>query len=147
MNIKFINTNLWLPLVLLWLAYALLGWYLSAYHLIWLIGAFVVAVTLAVTRKSRFWLEPLLKFACQGMAATLILSLILSMSIALVTTNASTLISLIGLILLTTFFSEIAMSFAGFNKMNTLLFLILLAGFGLGLGEIIDVLVFPSIRY
>lgn len=104
MNIKFINTNLWLSLVLLWLAYALLGWYLSAYHLIWLIGAFVAAVTLVVTRKSRVWLEHLLKFACQGMAATLILSLILSMSIALVTTNASTLISLIGLILLTTFF-------------------------------------------
>lgn len=146
MNIN-ISTIPWLPLLLLLLAYALLGWYLSAHHIVWLVGAFVAVVALAATWKSRLWFEPLVKFGSQGLGAVLILSLIVSVSIALATTNGSILIFLVFILLLTTFFSDIEMRFAGFSKLNTLLLLTLLAGLGLGLGEVIDIVFLPSIRY
>lgn len=146
MNIN-ISTIPWLPLLLLLLAYALLGWYLSAHHIVWLVGAFVAVVALAVTWKSRLWFEPLLKFGSQGLGAVLILSLVVSVSIALATTNGSILIFLVFILLLATFFSEIELRFAGFSRLNTLLFLIFLAGLGLGLGEIIDIVFLPSSRY
>lgn len=147
MSVRFISTNPWLPLVLLWLTYALLGWYLSVHHIAWLIGAFVAVVALAIAWKSRLWLEHLLKFVSQGLGAVLILSLIASVSIALVTTNNFILIFLSFIILLTTYFSDIEMRFAGFSRPNTLWLLILLAGLGLGLGETIDIVFLPSMRY
>jgi len=38
------------------------------------------------------------------------------------------------------------MRFAGFSQVDTFLFLMLLAGFGLGLGEMIDIMFLPSMR-
>lgn len=52
MNMEFFNRIPLMPLVLLLLAYILLGWYLAANHIIWLVGAFVVAIVIAVVRKS-----------------------------------------------------------------------------------------------
>lgn len=57
MNVGFLSRSPWLPLVLLWLAYALLGWYLSAHHIVWLLGAFVAVLSLAVASKSSPLLE------------------------------------------------------------------------------------------
>ncbi|MEH2301342.1 hypothetical protein [Nostoc sp.] len=37
-----------MPLVLLLLAYALLGWYLAANHIIWLVEAFVAAMSIGI---------------------------------------------------------------------------------------------------
>ena len=147
MIVRFISTNPWLPLVLLWLTYALLGWYLSAHHIAWLVGAFVAVVALAIAWKSRIWLQHLLKFGFQGLGAVLIFSFITSASIALVTTNSFILILLSFIILLTTSFSYIEMGFAGFSKPNTLWLLILIAGLGLGLGELTDIIFLPSVRY
>lgn len=71
-----------MPLVLLLLAYILLGWYLAANHIIWLGGAFVVAMVIAVVPKSFSWLERLVEFGSK----TLVVILFLSISIALVAT-------------------------------------------------------------
>lgn len=136
----------WLPLVLLWLAYALLGWYLSAHHIVWLVGAFVTAFALAIASKSSPWLEHLIRFSSQGLVAVLITSLVISTSIALVTTWAI-LLTLIVIPLGTMFLAEVEMRFAGVSKQNTLLFLTVVAGLGLALGEIIDIVLLPSIRY
>jgi hypothetical protein len=46
-----------------------------------------------------------------------------------------------------TVLAEVEMRFAGFNKLDTLVVLTMLAGFGLGLGEIVDIKLLPSIRY
>ena len=147
MSIKFISTVPWLTLGLLWLTYALLGWYLSAHHIAWLVGAFVAVVGIAIAWKSRLWLEQLFKFGFQGLGAILIVSLITSISIALITTNGFVLVFLTFIGLLITYFSDIEMRFAGFSRINTLLTLTLLAGLGLGLGEVIDILFLPSMRY
>jgi hypothetical protein len=60
--------------ILLWLAYAFLGWYLAANHIIWLVGAFVAAMVLAVVRKSISWLERLVEFGSKTLIVILFLS-------------------------------------------------------------------------
>lgn len=146
MNVGFLSMIPWRPLVLLWLAYALMGWYLSAHHIVWLVGAFVASVALAVAWKSSPLLERLVRFGSQGWFVILIISLIISTSVALVATW-SILLTLIVIPLVTTFLAKVEMRLAGFSQIDTFLFLTILAGFGLGLGEMIDLVLLPSIRY
>lgn len=131
-----------MPLFLLWLTYALLGWDLSAHHIIWLVGIFVAAVVLAVLWKSNSWLDHLIRFGSQ----TLILVLILTTSVALVATW-SLLLNFFLMPFATTILANIEMRFAGFNKLDRFLILSLLAGFGLAVGETIDLVIVPSSRY
>ncbi|MDZ8188037.1 MAG: hypothetical protein RMX96_24690 [Nostoc sp. ChiSLP02] len=142
MNAEFFYRIPLIPLTLLWLAYAFLGWYLAANHIIWLVGACVVAIVIAVTRRSIAWLERLVEFGSK----TLVVILFLSISIALIATW-SLLFSLFLIPLATTLLADLEMRFAGFNKLDSFWVLTLLAVFGLLVGEIIDILFFPSIRY
>jgi len=146
MNIAFFSRIPWLPLILLWLVYALLGWDLSAHHIVWLVGVFVAAVALAVAWKSSPVLNRLVELGSQGLFVLLIISLIISASVALAATW-SLLFTLIVMPLAATVLAEVEMRFAGFNKLDTLVVLTMLAGFGLGLGEIVDIKLLPSIRY
>jgi hypothetical protein len=43
--------------------------------------------------------------------------------------------------------AHLEMRFAGLNELYTFVVLTILAGLGLGMGEIIDIVFFPSIRY
>jgi hypothetical protein len=128
--------------VLVWLAYTLLGWYLSAHHIVWLVGAFVAAVALAVASKSSPWLERLVRFFSQGLFVVLTVSILLALAV-----TWSLLFPLIVLPFVTTFLAEVEMRFTGFSKLDTFWFLTVLAAFGLGMGEIIDIVLLPSIRY
>ena len=145
MNISSLSKIPRLSLILLWLTYNLLGWYLSAYHIVWLVGAFIVAVALSIAWQGIFWLESLVNFSSQGLFVILML-LILSILFALVLTW-SILVVLIIMPILTTFLAKVEMRFANFNKLHTFLLLTVIAGFGLGLGELIDILFLPSSRY
>ncbi len=49
--------------------------------------------------------------------------------------------------LATTVLAELEMRLTGLNKLNALVILTIIAGFGLILGEIIDVVLVPSPRY
>ncbi|MBH8552041.1 hypothetical protein I8751_06565 [Nostocaceae cyanobacterium CENA357] len=142
MNVGFFNRFPVMPLVLLWLAYALLGWYLAAHHIIWFMGAFVVAVAIAIVRKSITWLEGLVAFGSR----TLVVILFISASIAFVETW-SLLFSLFVIPLATTWLADLEMRFAGFNKVDSFWILTVLAGFGLIVGEIVDILLLPSSRF
>lgn len=142
MNIGYFNRVPLQPLVLLWLAYAWLGWYLSVNHIIWLVGAFVAALVLAVVWRSISWLEHLIKFGSK----TLVVVLVLSASIALIATW-SLFSTFIIMPLATTLLAEMELRFAGFSKRDTLLLLTVLAGFGLTMGEAIDIVLLPSGRY
>ena len=135
-----------MPLMLLWLAYALLGWYLSAHHIVWLVGAFVAAFALAFASKGSPLLERLVRFGSQGLVAVLIISLIVSTSFVLAAIW-SILFALIVIPLGTTFLAEVEMRFAGFSKLDTFLLLTVIAGLGLGLGELTDIVLLPSMRY
>ncbi|MBW4446100.1 MAG: hypothetical protein KME38_04255 [Spirirestis rafaelensis WJT71-NPBG6] len=142
MNVGFFKTIPLTPLLLLWLAYAVLGWYLAAHHIVWLMGAFVTLVVLFVVSRSVYCLEALITFGSQ----TLIIVLALSGSIVLVATW-SLLITLFILPLAATILAHLEMRFAGLNELYTFVILTILAGLGLGMGEIIDLVFFPSIRY
>ncbi|WP_026733196.1 hypothetical protein [Fischerella sp. PCC 9605] len=139
MNVEFFNEFPWTPLVLLWLAYAFLGWYLSVHHIIWVVGILVVALVLTVVWRSLSWLDRLLRFGSQ----ILIVVLCLSASVALIATW-SIFFTFILAPLATTILAEIELRFAGFSKRDTLLLLTLLAMFGLGIGETIDIFFLPS---
>jgi hypothetical protein len=142
MHVEFFSRIPLMPLVLLWLAYTLLGWYLAAHHIIWLVGAFVAAIVIAVVRKSISWLERLVEFGSQA----LVVILFLSISIALVATW-SLLLRLFIIPLATTLLADLEMRFSGFNKLDSFWILTVVAVLGLIVGELIDILLFPSNRY
>lgn len=142
MNVGFFNRIPVMPLVLLWLAYALLGWYLAAHHIIWLAGAFVAVVAIAIVRKSIAWLERLVAFGSR----ILVVILFLSISVALVETW-SLFFSLFLIPIATTFLADLEMRFAGFNRLDSFWILTILAVFGLVAGELIDILLLPSSRF
>ncbi|MBW4565525.1 MAG: hypothetical protein KME32_31475 [Mojavia pulchra JT2-VF2] len=141
-NIEFFSKIPLIPLALLWLAYALLGWYLAAHHIIWLAGAFITVVAIAVARKSITWLERLLNVGSQ----TLVVILSLSISIAVIATW-SLIFSLFLIPIATTILADLEMRFAGFRKLDSFLILTILAIFGLVVGEMIDILLLPSSRF
>jgi hypothetical protein len=142
MNVGFFNRIPLMPLVLLLLAYTLLGWYLAANHIIWLVGAFVATMVIAVVRKTTSWLERLVEFGSK----TLVVILFLSISIALVATW-SILLRLFIIPLTTTLLADLEMRFSGLNKLDSFWVITVLAVFGLIIGEVIDILFFPSSRY
>ncbi len=142
MNVEFFNSIPLKPLVLLWLAYTLLGWYLAAHHIIWLVGAFIAAIVIAVVRKSISWLECLVEFGSK----TLVVILFLSISIAFIATW-SILFQLFIIPLATTLLADLEMRFSGYNKVDSFWVLTVLAILGLIVGEVIDILLFRSSRY
>ncbi len=131
-----------MSLALLCLAYILLGWYLAAHHIIWLVGGFITAVALVIARKSIVWLEQLFTFGSQ----TLVIVLFLSLSIAIVATW-SIILSLFLIPIATTFLADLEMRFAGFSKLDSFLALTILALSALFVGEMVDILLLPSSRY
>jgi hypothetical protein len=142
MNIEFFNQFPWTPLMLHWLAYAFLGWYLSVNHIVWLVGVLVVALVLTLVWRSLSWLNRLLNYGSQ----VLIVVITLSASVILVA-FFPIFFTFIITPLSTTVLSEIELRFAGFSKRDALLLLTLLSGFGLAVGETIDLIFLPSNRY
>ncbi|KAF3884766.1 MULTISPECIES: hypothetical protein [Nostocales] len=142
MNNELLHKIPWLPLVFLWLAYAWLGWYLSAHDIAWLVGAFVAALVLAIAWRTIAWLERLIRFGSRALTVVLFLGA----SIALIATW-SIFVTFIVLPLTTTLLAEMEFRFAGFGKRDTFLVLSAIAGCGLVIGEVIDLLIIPSSRY
>ncbi len=142
MNVRFLNRIPSLPLVLLWLAYALVGWHLSAHHIVWLVGAFVAALAVAVVWKNSLWLDGLVRLASQGWVVLLLIST--SAALAVIW---SILLPLILVPLVTTILTKIELRFVGLSKLDTFLVLTVIAGFGLGVGKMIDLVLLPSMRY
>jgi hypothetical protein len=142
MNVGTLSRIPWLPVAFLWLAYFLLGWYLSAYHIFWFVGAFIAVVAFALSWKSIAVLDRIFKLASQGFLVILVL-LMLSILLVLAVTW-SMLIPIITMPLVITFLANVEMRFAGFTRLNTLLFLTVLAALGLGLGETLDLLFLAS---
>lgn len=132
--------------MLLWVTYALLGWYLSAHYIAWVVGAVAIAVMLMITGKGSPILKQLLWFSSQGLFVIVAVSLIFSLCAILFITD----FQFVGLILLpvvTMFWADIEMRSAGFEPDQILLYLAAIAGLGIGLGEAIDILLIPSVRY
>lgn len=129
-------------LVLLSFAYAWLGWYLAALHIVWLVGSVVTFFVLAIIGQTTSWLESLIEFGSR----TLVVVLFLSFSIALVA-SWSIIFSLILMPLATAALTNMELRFAGVSKSDRLLLIIVSAGISLGIGETVDLLFLPSLRY
>ncbi|BAY93747.1 hypothetical protein IQ278_10360 [Tolypothrix sp. LEGE 11397] len=147
MNIDFSKKITSLSLLLLCVAYAFLGWYLSAYHIIWLVGSFIATVAFFGGRKNSSLFERSLSFFPPGLLGIFIISLIVSLILFALAVNSPILGILIVTPLATTVLAELEMRLTGLNRLNALVILILIAGFGLVVGEMIDVLLVPSTRY
>ncbi|MUH00846.1 hypothetical protein F7734_54690 [Scytonema sp. UIC 10036] len=142
MNNEFLHKIPWQPLVFLWLAYAWLGWYLSAHDIAWLVGAFVAALVLAIAWRTIAGLERLIRFGSRALTVVLFLCA----SIALIATW-SIFVTFLVLPLTTTLLAEMELRFSGFSKRDTFLLLTAIAGCGLAVGEAIDLILIPSSRY
>jgi hypothetical protein len=141
MNVQVPGKIPWLSLVILWLAYALLGWYLSANHIIWLVGAFVALVSLSIAWKSNPLLKRLLNLSSQGLVVVVIASVIVSIlvTLAIIWNKA---FNLIVIPFVATVLAQIESNFSGWSKPRAFLYLTLVAGFGLIFGEIVDLTIF-----
>lgn len=146
MNAEFSFRRPWLALALLGAAYALLGWYLSAHHILWIVGVFVTVATLAIAWKGIPILEHLSLLKSSRLFGLIVLGFLVSLPVALVV-GGSLFLNLIFLPIVTTLFAEIEMRSAGFKQLQLFLYLTLLAGLGLGLGEAIDLVLVPSGRF
>jgi hypothetical protein len=147
MNIDFFKRNTSLSLLLLWIAYAFLGWYLSAHHIIWLVGIFIATVPLFVGSKNSSVFERSLSFFSSRLFVGFTISLIVSILIFALAVTRSILLPLTIIPLATTVLAELEMRLTGLNKLNTFVILTVIAGFGLVVGEMIDIMLLESSRY
>jgi hypothetical protein len=145
-NLEFPRRMPWLSLGLLGLAYTALGWYLSAHHILWFVSAVMVAAILALVWKSSPLITQSLAFASEDLVLAVGFSLVVSLSLALATIW-STFVSLFILPLLTTFLADLELRLITFSPRDKFICLLTIAGFGLGVGEVIDLIFVPSLRY
>lgn len=146
MNTESVIQKTWLSLMLMGIAYLLLGWYLSAHHIVWLLGACALMATLVLVWKTAPMIEFFDWLRHQRLFIVIGISLFSSVIvIALIVTPIF--LNLFFLPFLTILFADMELRIAGFPERDILLYLITLAGLSLGLGEAIDLLISPSLRY
>ena len=146
MDTELLAKNPWFALMLLGAEYALLGWYLAAHHIFWLVGTFVVVLTLVVSWRSNPLLESLVQFLTQGVFLIISVSFFVSVVVVLALTN-QILSSFILLPLVTLLYALVEMQAADFKQLDLFLWSVIMTGLGLGLGEAIDLFLIPSMRY
>ncbi|HEY9825890.1 MAG TPA: hypothetical protein V6D19_10605 [Stenomitos sp.] len=132
----------WLALILLWLAYALVGWNLGAHHVIWFMGLLIMAFAMTLSWFGSRWI----KQALQYIPRLLLLALTVSILVTLASTSSLFLL-LAFLPFLTTFLAWNELRFFNFSQTTTFWSLIAVAVLGLGLGELFDLWALPSARY
>jgi hypothetical protein len=146
MNVESISRRIpWFAVGIVGLGYALLGWYLAAHDIIWVVGAGATLVTLLVTWRGLPFVKQLLWFSSQSLFLVIAVSFVVSLSVTLFITDFQFL-GLIFLPLITMFLADLEMRSAGFNKRETLLYLALVASLGIILGEAVDLKLIPNIR-
>lgn len=146
MNTSLLTPKPWLAIILLGGEYALLGWYLAAHHVFWLISTLIVVTTFALAWKSHPFLESLSWLIKQQVVVVIGISFFSSLVIAL-TLVQPILLSLTLLPMLTLLYALLEMRTANFKQVNVFLWIALMTIFSLGLGEVIDLFVAPSMRY
>lgn len=144
MNIELLNKIPRLALGSLWLVYILLGWYLSINHLVWMMGSLFVLITLVVAWKSLPLLKQWSWFNSRNLFVAAGLSLLISLSAVLLVTDFPFL-GLVFLPLVTLLLADLEMRAAGFSLREVYLYLVVIAGFGLSLGEAIDLMLVSGI--
>lgn len=136
----------WLALWVLWSAYALLGWYLAAHHIIWIMGAAVIAVMLMMTGKETPILKQLTWLSSQSLFITIAISLVVTICLILLVTDFQFL-GLIFLPAVATFWADVEMRSIQSEPHRIWVRLAVIASLGIAFGEAFDLLLIPSMRY
>lgn len=146
MNTQVSARKLSIALILLGGEYALLGWYLAAHHVFWLIATLIVVLTFTVVWKKNPFLESLTWLANQQVILVIGVSLCVSLIVSLAFVKPI-LLTLSTLPLFTLLYALLEMRTAAFRQFDVIVWTVVITGFGLGLGEAIDLFVTPSMRY
>lgn len=137
----------WTSLGLVGIAYVLLGWHLSAYHVVWLVGVLVAIFTVAVACESNPIVNLFLRlFGSQSLLIVISLSLTFSISVAFIAVEPA-LMTLFATPTITMLLAALSLQSAGVGRLESFVALTTVAIVGLGLGEGIDILLLTSMRY
>lgn len=142
MDIKLPERFPWSPLILFWLAYALVGWRLSPNHIAWYVGIFTAVAALVLAISSNPWLGGLLGYTPQIIFTVLVTSILVTLLVSF-----SILSTLVLVPLITTFLAWQELRSLNLRRSQMLWILGAIALLGLGVGEFVDLLVLPSNRY
>lgn len=143
MEVAFLSRLPWLPLLLLWLTYVLLGWHLSAYSTIWLVCSFALALILAVIllwSSTRFL--PKISLGIRYLILGLTLSALFGAAFVF-----SRLFLQLVLLLAAELWVDIELLSLDLSRKSVLWILILSTELGLGLGWLTGTVLLPSSRY
>ena len=132
-----------ISLVCVGIAYGLLGWHLSVYHVSWVMGSWFVAITLTVLL---FWGEKvtqrMFRLGPRGVVSMFILSSILTLAVA-----ASTLFGMIVVLLASQLLARLELQAAGLGRRLTLALMVVLSLGTLSGGWIVGKNYYPSSPY
>nr|WP_238718421.1 hypothetical protein [Petrachloros mirabilis] len=137
------KTAPWVGIACLGLAYGLLGWHLSAYHILWSAGAWGLGIFVIYTLlwSGRIW-GRMLQMGPRSVVTMLVLSAVITMAVA-----ASAVFVMLALLLAAKLLARLELQVAGYNRWATLIILVLISFCGLSSGWVIGYLYFPSSPY
>lgn len=130
-----------LALMLFWLAFVLVGWQLSVDHIFAFIGVFLIVAIAFWAWNCNPWLGGLMGFFPQVLLVASLLTCLFALAAIF-----PILLILVIIPTLTTFLAWEELQFAAIDSISARKILIGLVGLGLGLGELIDIFVLPSIK-
>jgi hypothetical protein len=131
-----------LSLILLMVAYGLVGWNLAAHHIIWVVGFLIIALAITVSWAGSNWVKKALSHIPKALLLALAASVMLSLSF-----TSSLFLTLALTPLLTTFFAWNEIQSSSPSQIRTSLIIVSVAVLSLGMGELLDLWVLPSARY
>lgn len=131
----------WFTLLLLCLTYILVGWKLAIHHLFWFGGFFITSAAAVVAWNSNPWMEGLIGFGPQALFTFLMINILVVMAV-----TSPGVLTVILMPLLATFLAWLEVRLSGYDQPTTLAYLVCLSLISLGVGELIDLLLLPSLR-
>ncbi|MCU0566351.1 MAG: hypothetical protein MUF49_07120 [Oculatellaceae cyanobacterium Prado106] len=129
-------------LLLLWLAYALVGWHLAAHHIFWFIGFAMTTIALVLAWTSSPWFGGLFGYLPQVLLLALAASVLLSLIVI-----SPVLFTLLVTPILTLLLAWQEIKASPFAPRNVWVVLVGFVLLGLLTGELFDLFLFPSARY
>lgn len=133
----------WIANAILWLTYTLLGWHLSAYHVSWLIVAFILALlfNFYLTKQGKD-IGRLFNFGPRSLITIFALSSLITLAVA-----ASSVFALISILVAAELLARVELQTAGFRRSVAFGIMLATATLGLTLGWLFGNTLLPSSRY
>lgn len=131
----------WFTLILLCLTYILVGWKLAIHHLFWFAGFLIGLASAIFAWNSTPWMEGLIGFGPQAMFTFLMINILIVMAV-----TSPGVLTVILMPLMATFLAWLDVRLSGYDQQTTFTYLVCISLISLGLGELIDLLVLPSMR-